>query len=269
MNIDGSERLPRQPLDLTNQVAIVSGAGSGIGRTIATVLAEAGAAVGCLGRRADALAETVRSIEDAGGQGVVLPVDVTRGGDVTEAVAVVVARYDRLDILVNCAGIYPHTSILDLEEAEWDEVMAVNLRGPFLASREAARVMIAAGRGGRIVNIASVDAVVPERRFTHYDTSKGGLVAFTKSLALELAPFAITVNAVGPALVERPGLDTNAPKRRQAFLEYVPLGRLGTATDVAAAVLFLASPAASFITGQTLYVDGGVMLAGYMTNVDE
>jgi len=179
------------------------------------------------------------------------------------------AELGRLDILVNNAGVYPHSSLLDLADAEWDDVMAINLRGAFVAIREAARVMIAQGDGGRIVNIASVDAVAPEPRFSHYDASKGGLVALTRSLALELGPHRITINGVGPGLIDGPGLDLYVPKRKAAYLAHVPLGTIGQPAEIADAVLFFASDMARWVTGQTLYVDGGVMLAGYMWGVDE
>ena len=156
-----------------------------------------------------------------------------------------------------------------MPDAEWDDVMAINLRGAFVAIREAARVMIAQGEGGRIVNIASVDAIAPEPRFSHYDASKGGLVALTRSLALELGPHRITINGVGPGLIDGPGLDRYVPKRKAAFLAHVPLGTIGRPEEIADAVLFFASDMARWVTGQTLYVDGGVQFAGYMWGVDE
>ena len=178
-------------------------------------------------------------------------------------------RLGRLDILINNAGVYPHSALLDLEVEEWDDVFAVNLRAAFVAIRESARHMIEQGDGGRIISIASVDAIAPEPRFSHYDASKGGLVALTRSLALELGRHRITINAVGPGLIDGPTLEANAPRRKRAFLEHVPLRSIGSPDDIADAVLFFASGMAAWVTGQTLYVDGGVTLAGYMWDVDE
>ncbi|MFN8623817.1 MAG: SDR family NAD(P)-dependent oxidoreductase [Chloroflexota bacterium] len=256
-------------IDLSGRVALVTGGGAGLGVTLCRTLAEAGADVAVLGRTATSVESTAAAVRALGRRAIAIHADLRDAAQVRAAVERTAAELGRLDILVNNAGVYPHASLLDLPEDEWDDVFAINLRGAFLAIREAARVMIAQGDGGRIVNIASVDAIAPEPRFSHYDASKGGLVALTRSLALELGPHRITINGVGPGLIDGPGLEANVPKRKAAFLAHVPLGTVGQPQEIADAVLFFASDLASWVTGQTLYVDGGVMLAGYMWGVDE
>jgi len=256
-------------IDLTGRVALITGGGAGLGVTLARTFSDAGAAVALLGRTAASVQATADAVSAAGGRAIAIEADLRDAAQVRAAVERTAAELGRLDILVNNAGVYPHSSLLDLPDAEWDDVMAINLRGAFVAIREASRVMIAQGEGGRIVNIASVDAVAPEPRFSHYDASKGGLVALTRSLALELGPHRITINGVGPGLIDGPGLEANVPKRKAAFLAHVPLGTIGQPQEIADAVLFFASDMAGWVTGQTLYVDGGVMLAGYMWGVDE
>lgn len=256
-------------LDLKGQVALVTGANRGLGRTLVDRLAGAGAAVAVVGRDGEACARVTAELIEEGHQATAVQADLHDSGQIADAVRQTVTSLGRLDILVNNAGAYPHSALLELPDDEWDDVMAVNLRGAFLAIRESARQMIEQGEGGRIVSIASVDAVAPEPRFSHYDASKGGLVALTRSLALELGEHGITINAVGPGLIDSPDLERHVPKRRAAFLEHVPLGTIGSADDIADCVLFLASGMAGWITGQTIYVDGGVTLAGYMWGVDE
>ena len=230
-------------IDLSGRVALITGAGAGLGVTLAHTLADAGAAVAVVGRTAASVGATADAVIAAGGRAIAIEADLRDPGQVRIAVERTAAELGRLDILVNNAGVYPHSSLLDLADAECD--------------------------GGRIVNIASVDAVAPEPRFSHYDASKGGLVALTRSLALELGPHRITINGVGPGLIDGPGLDLYVPKRKAAYLAHVPLGTIGQPAEIADAVLFFASDMARWVTGQTLYVDGGVMLAGYMWGVDE
>lgn len=256
-------------IDLSGRVALITGGGAGLGVTLARTFAEAGAAVAVLGRTAASVATTAEGLVADGHRAIAIEADLRDAAAIRAAVERTVAELGRLDILVNNAGVYPHASLLDLADDEWDDVMAINLRGAFLATREASRVMIAQGQGGRIVNIASVDAIAPEPRFSHYDASKGGLVALTRSLSLELGPHGITINAVGPGLIDGPGLDRYVPKRKAAFLAHVPLGTIGQPEEIADAVLFFASDLARWVTGQTLYVDGGVQYAGYMWGVDE
>lgn len=256
-------------LDLTGKVCLVTGAGHGLGRTVALTLARAGAACAIVDKDADSARSTADQIRATGAQAIGVSADVTREADVRNAFARCVDELGGVSVLVNNVGIYPHSHLLELPATEWDEVFAVNVKSYFLCSREAARRMVEQGGGGRIVNIASIDAFFPEPRFTHYDASKGAVVALTRSMAVDLAAYRITVNAVGPGLVDTPLLEREAPLRKKAFLEHVPLGYIGGPEEQANAVLFFASDAARWITGQTLYVDGGVQLAGYMTGVDE
>jgi NAD(P)-dependent dehydrogenase (short-subunit alcohol dehydrogenase family) len=181
-----------------------------------------------------------------------------------------------VDILVNNAGVFPFAPVLEVTEALWDRVLNVNLRGAFFCAQAAARQMAQAGRGGRIINIASIDALHPTGALTHYDTSKGGMVMMTKSLAKELGPYGITVNAIAPGSIATPGaaaatasasaastanLDDGGEDLMAAFLARIPLGRVGQPDDIATAALFLASDAASYITGSLLVVDGGYLLS--------
>lgn len=256
-------------LDLSGKVAVVTGGGHGLGRMVARTLALAGAAVVVLDKDLERARATTSEIESIAPRAFAVAADVTSESDVRTAFASSVAEMGAVHVLVNNVGIYPHSHLLELPEAEWDDVFDINVKSVFLCSREAARQMVQQGSGGRIINIASIDAFFPEPRFTHYDASKGAIVALTRSMALDLAPHRITVNAVGPGLIDSPLLERNAPLRKKAFLEHVPLGYIGGPEEQANAVLFFASDSARWITGQTLYVDGGVQLAGYMTGVDE
>ena len=172
-------------------------------------------------------------------------------------------RFGAVDILVNNAGVETLVPVLDLAESEWDRVIDTNLKGAFLCGQIAARAMVSAGTPGAIVNIASINAKIALAGQAHYTASKGGLVMLTKAMALDLAPHGIRVNAIGPGVIETRMTERSLsdPQRRAMLLSKVPLGRVGQPRDVAHAALFLASDEASYITGATLYVDGG-WLAG-------
>jgi NAD(P)-dependent dehydrogenase (short-subunit alcohol dehydrogenase family) len=243
---------------LDDKVALVTGAAQGIGRAIALGLAGAGATVFCGDvKETD---PTVRAIADAGGRGQGLALDIAREEDVNRAMTLLDAS-GGIDLLVNNAGIFPRSLVLDLEPAEWDRVMGVNLRGTFLCSRAAAGRMRARGRGGRIVNLTSGAAFVPTAQSAAYAASKAGIVALTRVLALELAADRITVNAVAPGLT-----DTAQPRAfysdddLTAFAGRIPAGRLGEPEDIVPAVLLLCSDEAAYITGQTLHVNGGLYM---------
>jgi NAD(P)-dependent dehydrogenase (short-subunit alcohol dehydrogenase family) len=184
--------------------------------------------------------------------------DVTDAGQVADAVRATVDKFGRLDVLVNNAGSYPMAAILDMTAAQWDEVIAANLTSVFLLTQAAARQMIAQGGGGAIVNVTSIEAFDPAPAHSHYDAAKAGAAMHTRAAALELGPHGIRVNAVAPGLIWREGLDEAWPDGVARYLETAPLGRLGRPEDVADACLFLASPAARWITGASLTVDGGV-----------
>jgi 2-deoxy-D-gluconate 3-dehydrogenase len=260
-----------QLFDLTGKVAVVTGGAMGIGQGIAFRLAEAGAAVVVTDINLEAANETVEQIKTNGGKAVALKADA---GSVTDAKMVVektVEYFDRLDILVNNAGIFPMSPAMQITENLWDKVLDINLKGAFFYSQAAAEKMIKAGKGGRIVNIASIDALHPTGNLVHYDSSKGGVLMMTRSLALELGKYGIAVTGVAPGGIQTPGASftsgpvTLDPAQLEAmmkgFLARIPLGRQGVPDDIAKAVLFLVSGAADYITGQTIVVDGGFLLS--------
>ncbi len=254
-------------LDLTGRVAVVTGGAMGIGVGIARRLHEAGATVVIADRDSAAAQDAVQRL---GLSSAPIAADVSDEAAVERLFAAVGAAHGGVDILINNAGIYPMTPVLTMPVEEWDRVQAINLRGVFLCARAAGRQMVARGRGGAIVNIASMDAYHPTAiGLAHYDASKGGVVMFTKSLALELAPAAVRVVAVAPGFIRTEGLShvtPNLPASEIAKLNAIgsarlPLGREGTPDDVARVVLFLVSDLAAYITGATLLVDGGYLIA--------
>lgn len=251
---------PKTLLDFTGKVAIVTGSGSGLGSGIALRLAEAGAAVVVNYRSSAAGAQAVvAQIEAAGGQALAVQADVTQKASVESLIQQTVEAFGRLDVLVNNAGLYPLSTLVEMSEAEWDEVVNSNLRSTFLCTQAAAKQMIAQGQGGAIVNIASIEAENPAPMHSHYNAAKGGVVMHTAAAANELGLYGIRVNSVSPGLIWREGIEQGWPDGVERFLKAAPLGRLGRPDDIADACLFLASPAARWITGANLRVDGGVM----------
>jgi NAD(P)-dependent dehydrogenase (short-subunit alcohol dehydrogenase family) len=251
---------PQNLLDFTHKVALITGSGSGLGSGLALRFAEAGAAVVVNYRSSAAGAQAVvNQIEGTGGKAVAVQADVTRKAEVERLVAQAVAAFGRLDVLINNAGLYPLASLLDMTEADWDAVVDSNLRSTFLCTQAAAKQMIAQGEGGAIINIASIEAENPAPLHSHYNAAKGGVVMHTAAAANELGPHGIRVNAVSPGLIWREGIEQGWPDGVERFLKAAPLGRLGKPDDIADACLFLASPAARWITGANLRVDGGVM----------
>lgn len=247
-------------LDFGGKVAVVTGAGSGLGRGIAARFAEAGAAVVVHYRRSARGAETlVGRIAGDGGRAVAVQGDLTREEDAARLVTSAVEAFGRLDVLVNNAGGYPQAALLEMTPAQWDEVIAINLRSTFLCTQAAARQMVHQGAGGAIVNITSIEAENPAPGHSHYDAAKAGVLMHTRAAAQELAGHGIRVNAVAPGLVWRDGIDEAWPDGVARWQRAAPLGRLGRSEDVADACLFLASPGARWITGASLTVDGGVM----------
>ena len=251
-------------MSLSGKSAMVTGSASGIGREIALALAGDGAAVTVADVNAAGAEAVAAQIRESGGAATAARVDVTDSGQVDAAVESAVAAFGSLDILVNVAGFGFNSPIVEMLEEDWDRVLGVNLKGQFLCARAAARRMIAQGTGGRIVNIASTAANNARYAGGAYCAAKAGVVQLTKVLALELGEYGITVNAVGPGFTETPATAESSGEYRGNFLAQVPTGRSGRTADIANAVLFLASPAAEYVNGQALYVDGGYS-AGKLT----
>lgn len=246
---------------LKGQVALITGAGSGIGRACALALAREGCHIATLDKDPKEGQETTEQVRALGAGASFHLADVRDRTQVAEAVTGILGGRGRLDILINSAGGGGGMhSVIDTSEETWDLVVDVNLKGTFLCSQAAARVM-KEQKSGRIVNFASFIAFTGVANAADYAASKGGVVAFTKSLALEMAPHGVTVNAVAPITTDTPLIRRIMSKEvLEARAKAIPLGRLGQPEDMADAVLFLVSPEAKFITGQTLHVNGGFLM---------
>ena len=247
----------RVAADLSDRVALVTGAARGLGRAISESLAAAGAKIAAIDVNAEALAEMVAAIEATGGVAKAFTCDVTKSEQVNETVDAVVKAYGKLDILVNNAGITRDGMLLRMKDEQWDLVLGINLRGTFLFTRAAAKPLLKSPCG-RIINVASVSGLMGNPGQANYSASKAGVIGLTRTVARELASRSVTVNAVAPGFIEtdmtaKLGEDLLAQIRKE-----IPLGRLGSPQDVSDAVLFLASDAASFITGHVLTIDGGL-----------
>ena len=243
---------------IEGRVALVTGAPGGIGSDLAAVLGRAGARVGVAGRRGSRVLSIVEAIRAAGGEASPIDLDLTDRSSIEAAVGHVVATFGRIDILVNNAGLGTNHDAIDATEAEWDELFTVNVRGLFFACQSAARHMLTQG-SGRIINMASQAGLVGIRRHAAYSASKAAVIGLTRVLALEWAPHGITVNAVAPTWVYTPGTAERLddPTFLASVLERIPVGRVASTADVAAAVIYLASPGAAMVTGTVLTVDGG------------
>ena len=244
--------------DLSGKVAIVTGASRGIGRAVATLLAERGAHV-VAAARADHAAGTAAAIQAAGGRADAASVDVTDLDAVDAMVAGTLERHGRIDILVNNAGLTRDQLLLRMKRDEWDQVIATNLTGAFVCAQAVLRAMVKQ-RGGRIVSISSVVGQTGNAGQANYAASKAGLIGFSRALAREVASRNITVNVVAPGLIDTDMTRALTAKAQGDWTLQIPLGRLGETTDVAAAVCFLASDEASYITGQVLAVNGGMYM---------
>jgi NAD(P)-dependent dehydrogenase (short-subunit alcohol dehydrogenase family) len=247
-------------LDFTGKVVIVTGSGSGLGSGIALRFAEAGARVVVHYHSSHAGADAVvAQITQSGGEAIAVQADATDATAAQLLIAASVNTFGRLDVLVNNAGIYPLASVLDMTPEAWDAVINANMRSVFLCTQAAARQMVAQGEGGAIVNITSIEAENPAPNHSHYNAAKGGVLMYTRAAAYELGQYNIRVNAVAPGLIWREGLEQAWSEGVARWQKAAPLKRLGLPDDVADACLFLASPAARWITGASLTVDGGVM----------
>ncbi|QGA69118.1 SDR family NAD(P)-dependent oxidoreductase [Sulfolobus sp. E11-6] len=244
-------------MSLKGMVSIVTGSAMGIGKEISLRLAEEGSNV-VLFDIVEKVKDTLREVKDRGVDGLAIVGDVTKRVDVERATKDAIDTFGEIDILVNNAGIYPTKPFLEMTEDDWDKVLNVNLKGTFLFSRSVAKHMVQR-KYGRIINISSNAAIVGFPGLAHYCASKAGVVGLTRAMALELAPYGITVNAIAPGPIETERMSTSSSQQAdyQAFLRAIPVGRLGKPRDVANVVIFLASQESSFITGQLIVVDGG------------
>ncbi|MCG6552613.1 MAG: glucose 1-dehydrogenase [Candidatus Magnetominusculus sp. LBB02] len=246
-------------IDLTGKTALVTGGARGIGRQVCLSLAAAGASVIINYSKSDEAALSLQS--EIGGAAVAcLKADVSKEDEVRAMFGQVRKTHKRLDILVNNAGIIKDNLLIAMEQPEWDKVLDINLKGTFLCAKYAAEQMMAQ-KAGRIINIASVAALKSSRGQSNYAASKGGVVAFTRAIAVELAPKGILVNAILPGMIVTQMSERVRKRAQDAILAAIPLGRYGLPEDVAALVVFLASEFSSYITGQAIPVDGGMTVS--------
>jgi 3-oxoacyl-[acyl-carrier protein] reductase len=244
---------------MKDKVAAITGASRGIGRSIALFLAGEGAKIVASARNSAELEKLVAEIKEKGGEAIAVAGDVAVTADADRLVDAAVAAYGRLDILVNNAGITRDGLLLRMKDEDWDAVLNVNLKGAFLCTRAAAKVM-SKQRYGRIINISSVVGEMGNAGQANYCASKAGLLGLTKSVARELARRNVTVNAVTPGFIVTDMTEALPEKTREELASQIPLGRLGDAEDIAHAVLFLASDGAGYVTGQVLGVNGGMYM---------
>lgn len=260
-------------LNLSGKTAIVTGGAVGIGWGISRRLAEAGANVLIADINIENAEKAKQGLLANGWKVEAVQTDVSNEADVQAMVQRAISAFGGVDILVNNAGIYPSILVMNMTAADFERVLAVNLKSVFLCTKKAAAQMIAQGRGGRIINITSIDALHPSSAgLAHYDASKHGVWGFTKNVALELAPHNIWVNAVAPGGIATPGIaemqkkaqvpaGVDMEKMLESFLARIPMKRMGEPDDIGKAVLFLASEMSSYMTGSQIVVDGGVLLA--------
>lgn len=244
---------------LANQVAVVTGAGRGIGRAIALKFAAEGADVVCVSRTAENSGKVAAEVQALGRRAWAFGIDVANATAVNEAAAKILAEAGKVDILVNNAGVTRDTLLMRMSDEDWDVVLNTNLKGAFLFTKAFVRSFIKQ-RSGRIINISSVVGLMGNAGQCNYAASKAGLIGLTKSTARELAARGITVNAIAPGFIETDMTSVLKEETRETVLKSIPMASFGQPEDIAQAVLFLASPAARYVTGQTLAVDGGMAM---------
>jgi NAD(P)-dependent dehydrogenase (short-subunit alcohol dehydrogenase family) len=250
-------RLPQ--FGLEGRIAFVTGAGRGLGRAGTLALAEAGAHVALVSRTRPQLEETAAAVEALGRRAIVVVADTRNAAEVEAAVQATVATFGRIDILFNNAGTNIRKNVVDMPDEDWHTIMDTNVKGAFLVARAVARQMVRQG-SGTIINMSSMSAASAEATKAVYSASKGAIALLSKGLALELAPHGIRVNAIAPGYMltslVKGGLDAD-PERKRRVLARIPLGRLGEPEEIGGALVFLASDAASYLTGATIAIDGG------------
>lgn len=244
---------------LANQIAVVTGAGRGIGRAIALKFAAEGADVVVVSRTQENSEKVAAEIRALGRKAWAFAVDVADAAAVNAAAEKILAEAGKVDILVNNAGVTRDGLLMRMSDADWDTVLNTNLKGAFLVTKAFSRAMIKA-RSGKIINISSVIGLIGNAGQCNYAASKAGLIGFTQSAAKELAGRGITVNAIAPGFIETDMTAELKPEMKEALLKQIPLGCLGQSDDIAGAALYLASPAARYVTGQVLTVDGGMVM---------
>jgi 3-oxoacyl-[acyl-carrier protein] reductase len=247
-------------MDFTGKVAIVTGSGRGIGKAIAVKLAENGATlvINDVGDSAPA-EQTVSEIKNLNRQAMAIMADVSSSADVTKMMETAIAAFGKVDILVNNAGITRDQLTMKMTDEEWDKVLAIDLKSVFLCTRAVLRPMLKQ-RSGRIISMSSVVGIIGNAGQANYAAAKAGIIGFTKTIAKEVASRGITVNAVAPGFIDTPMTQVLPEERKQALMNNIPLGYLGTPRDIAETVAFLASEEARYITGQVISVDGGISL---------
>jgi len=244
---------------LANQIAVVTGAGRGIGRAIALKFANAGADVICISRTAENSEKVANEIRALGRKAWAFAVDVADSNAVTTAAEKILADCGKVDILINNAGVTRDGLLMRMSDSDWDAVLDTNLKGAFLLTKAFFRVF-AKQRAGRIINISSVIGLIGNPGQANYAASKAGLIGFTQSVARELASRGVTVNAIAPGFIETDMTAKVNDDLKANILKQIPMGKFGTVEDIAEAALFLASPQARYITGQVLTVDGGMVM---------
>lgn len=244
---------------LSQQVAVVTGAGRGIGRAIALKLASAGADIVCVSRTAENSAKVADEVRALGRQAWPLAVDVSDAAAVTAAAEQILTQAGRVDILVNNAGVTRDGLLMRMSEADWDAVLNTNLRGAFILTKAFTRTFLKQ-RSGRIINVASVVGLIGNAGQCNYAASKAGLIGFTKSVAKEFGSRGVTCNAIAPGFIETDMTAVLDDTVKAALLKQIPLGALGKADDIAEAALYLSGPGGRYITGQVLTVDGGMVM---------
>lgn len=260
-----------QEITLSGKTAIVTGGALGIGFGISYRLAEAGAAVAIADLKLEAAQEASNQLSKKGWKACAFAVDVSRENDVKRMVGEVVGQFNSIDILINNAGIYPSIPLSNLTSGDFEKIVAVNLEGAFLCTKYVSDQMIKQGKGGKIINITSIDALHPSSvGLATYDATKHGLWGFTKNVALELSKYKIWVNAIAPGGIATPGVEASQKsppkgvdmqKVMEAFLAKIPMHRMGEPDEIGKVALFLASDMSSYMTGSQIVVDGGVLLS--------